>query len=160
MKKLNKTILLIVISCMLLLLATLPIAFSHCEIPCGIYNDPMRMDMLAEDITTIEKSMNEILHLSTEGEKNYNQLVRWIINKDNHADYFSEIVTQYFMAQRITPAEESDQKAYKEYINKLTLLHKMMVYSMKCKQTTDLQNVEQLKKLLTQFRAAYLGTGG
>jgi nickel superoxide dismutase len=160
MKKLNKTILLVVISCMLLLLVSLPMAFSHCEIPCGIYNDPMRMDMMAEDITTIEKSMKEIKELSAQGEKNYNQLVRWIINKDNHADYFSEIVTQYFMAQRITPAEESNPKAYKEYVHKLTLLHKMMVFAMKCKQTTDLQNVEQLKTLLAQFRAAYLGTGG
>jgi nickel superoxide dismutase len=159
MKKLNKTILLVVISCTLLLLTTLPMAFSHCEIPCGIYNDPMRMDMMAEDITTIEKSIKEIQRLSAEGEKNYNQLVRWIVNKDNHADYFSEIVTQYFMAQRITPAEESNQKAYKEYVHKLTLLHKMLVYAMKCKQTTDLENVEQLKTYLAQFRAAYLGTG-
>jgi nickel superoxide dismutase len=159
MKKLNKTILLVVISCMLLLLVSLPMAFSHCEIPCGIYNDPMRMDMMAEDITTIEKSMKEIKELSAQGEKNYNQLVRWIINKDNHADYFSEIVTQYFMTQRITPVAESDEKAYKEYINKLTLLHKMLVYAMKCKQTTDLQNVEQLRACLAQFRTAYLGTG-
>jgi nickel superoxide dismutase len=158
MKRLNKKILLAVMLCVLLLFAALPLAFSHCQIPCGIYDDPMRFNMMAEHITTIEKSMKEIQHLSTEGEKNYNQLVRWIVNKDNHADYLSEIVTQYFMAQRITPAEESDQKAYKEYINKLTLLHKMMVYAMKCKQTTDLQNVEKLRTYLDQFKTAYLGT--
>lgn len=116
--------------------------------------------MLAEHITTIEKSMKEIQALSAQGDKNYNQLVRWIVNKDNHADYFSEIVTQYFMTQRITPVEETDQKAYKEYIYKLTLLHKMLVYAMKCKQTTDLQNVEHLRTCLAQFKAAYLGTGG
>ena len=33
--------------------------FSHCEIPCGIYNDKMRIDMIKEHITTIEKSMNQ-----------------------------------------------------------------------------------------------------
>lgn len=113
--------------------------------------------MMAEHITTIEKSMKEIQHLSTEGEKNYNQLVRWIVNKENHADYFSEIVTQYFMTQRVKPVEESNQKAYKGYVHELTLLHKMMVLTMKCKQTTDLENVEQLKNLLAQFRTAYLG---
>jgi nickel superoxide dismutase len=157
MKKLK---LLAVTLCTLLLFAALPIAFSHCEIPCGIYDDPMRLNMMAEHITTIEKSIKEIQRLSAEGEKNYNQLVRWIVNKENHADYFSEIVTQYFMTQRIKPTEETDQKAYKEYINKLTLLHKMLVYAMKCKQTTDLENVEQLKTCLAQFKAAYLGTGG
>jgi nickel superoxide dismutase len=156
MKKLK---LLAVTLCTLLLFAALPIAFSHCEIPCGIYDDPMRLNMMAEHITTIEKSIKEIQRLSAEGEKNYNQLVRWIVNKENHADYFSEIVTQYFMTQRVKPVEESDQKAYKEYVQKLTLLHKMLVYAMKCKQTTDLENVEQLKNLLAQFRTAYLGAG-
>jgi nickel superoxide dismutase len=159
MKKINKKILLAMTLCILLLFAALPIGFSHCEIPCGIYDDPMRLNMLAEHITTIEKSIKEIQHLSTEGNKNYNQLVRWIVNKENHADYFNEIVTQYFMTQRVKPIEENDQKAYKEYVHKLTLLHKMMVFAMKCKQTTDLQNVEQLKTLLAQFRTAYLSPG-
>ena len=36
------------------------IAYSHCQIPCGIYNDQMRFDTIAEHITTIEKSMKLI----------------------------------------------------------------------------------------------------
>ncbi|MDY6953871.1 MAG: superoxide dismutase [Ni], partial [Thermodesulfobacteriota bacterium] len=35
-------------------------ASAHCEIPCGIYDDQMRIDMIAEHITTIEKSMKQI----------------------------------------------------------------------------------------------------
>jgi len=159
MKKSKKTALL-VMACGLSLVAISPMVFSHCEIPCGIYDDPMRLNMMAEHITTIEKSMKQIQELSAQGDKNYNQLVRWIVNKENHADYLSDIVTQYFMTQRIKPAEESDQKAYKEYVHKLILLHKMMVYSMKCKQTTDLENVEKLRTYLGQFRTAYLGTAG
>ena len=27
--------------------------FAHCEVPCGIYNDELRIAMLYEDITTI-----------------------------------------------------------------------------------------------------------
>jgi len=158
MKKAKKTALLVV-TCGLSLVAISPIVFSHCEIPCGIYDDPMRLNMLAENITTIEKSMKEIQALSAQGDKNYNQLVRWIVNKENHADYFSDIVTQYFMTQRLKPVEESDQKAYKEYVHKLTLLHKMIVYSMRCKQTTDLENVEKLRAYLSEFRTTYLGTG-
>ena len=33
----------------------------------------------------------------------------------------------------------------------------MMVTSMKCKQTTDLDNIAQLRALLAEFRTAYLG---
>ena len=84
--------------------------YSHCQIPCGIYGDDTRFTMLEEHIKTIEKSMNEINKLSVDSpESNVNQLVRWVQNKENHADAFTEIVTQYFLSQRIKPAGPSDQ---------------------------------------------------
>ncbi len=136
------------------------VVLSHCEIPCGIYGDPMRLDMMAEHITTIEKSMRQIVDLSAAGDKNYNQLVRWVVNKEQHADHFSDIITQYFMKQRIKPAPKTDVKAYEDYVHKLTLLHEMLVTSMRCKQTTDLKNVTKLRSLLAEFRTAHLGEEG
>jgi len=141
----------------MLLAGATGVVFSHCEIPCGIYDDPMRLDMMAEHITTLEKSMNQINTLSQAGTQNYNQLVRWISNKEYHADAFTEIVTQYFMAQRLKPTAKDNTPDYQEYVHKLTLLHQMMVTSMKCKQTTDLENIAQLRSLLSAFRLAYLG---
>jgi nickel superoxide dismutase len=133
------------------------LAYSHCQIPCGIYDDPARLDEIAEHITTIEKSMNEIVELSKEPTKNANQLIRWVINKEEHADEISHIVTYYFMAQRIKLPAEGDMKAQSDYVKKLTLLHEMLVYSMKAKQTTDLANVEKLRSLLKEFREVYSG---
>ena len=132
--------------------------WSHCEIPCGIYDDPIRISSMYEDIRTIEKSMRQIHKLAEEKDKNYNQLVRWIENKGDHADKLSDTVTQYFMKQRIKPAEKIDVKAYDKYVKRITLLHKLMVYSMKCKQTTDLDNVEVLRNTLTEFKREYLVT--
>lgn len=119
-------------------------AAAHCEIPCGIYDDAMRVKMIAEHITTIEKSMNEVMKLQGEKTVNYNQLVRWITNKDDHASKLQHIVTQYFMTQRIKP----DTTKYQE---KLVVLHKMLLQAMKCKQTTDLDHVNMLRSLLKQF---------
>jgi len=133
------------------------IAYSHCQIPCGIYDDETRFTMIAENITTIEKSMKLITELSKDDKPNMNQLVRWIQNKEKHADDTSHIITHYFMAQRIKPADKADTKAYDEYVNKLVLLHKMLVSSMKAKQTTDLSHVEELRALLAEFHDAYLG---
>jgi nickel superoxide dismutase len=127
---------------------------AHCQVPCGIYGDKMRFDMLSEHITTIEKSMNQINELSGDAAKNMNQLVRWVNNKDNHADEFTEIVTYYFLAQRIKVTEKNDA-AFADYQNKVTTLHQMMVYSMKCKQTTDLENVNKLKALVDEFEGMY-----
>ena len=62
-----------------LLLPTL--ASAHCEVPCGIFDDALRIEMLREHVTTIEKSMNQIQSLSAEEDPDYNQLVRWVTTK-------------------------------------------------------------------------------
>ena len=141
----------------LISLFTFSPAFSHCEIPCGIYGDETRFTMLEEDITTVEKSMKLIVELSKAGEKNYNQLVRWIDNKEKHANLIQETVSQYFMTQRIKPADETNQAEYKKYMEQLTLLHEMLIYAMKAKQTTDLANVEKLRALVSSFKTSYFG---
>ena len=157
MKRWHRGTLLATMAGLLLLAGATSVVFSHCEIPCGIYGDPTRLDMMAEHITTIEKSMKQINTLSEAGAKNSNQLIRWVVNKEDHADAFTEIVTQYFMTQRIKPAAEGSGASYKAYVQKLTLLHQMMVTSMKCKQSTDLKNIATLRSLLGEFRLAYLG---
>lgn len=122
---------------------------AHCEIPCGIYDDEMRVQMINEHIQTIEKSVTAINELEQAGLSHHsNQLVRWIMNKEDHANQLQEIVTQYFMTQRIKFDAE-------DYDKKLNILHHMLVYAMKCKQTTDLENVEALKKLVKEFSDIY-----
>ena len=122
--------------------------FSHCEIPCGIYDDEMRIEMINEHIGTIEKSMNQIIQLQKEGLQNSNQLVRWIMNKEDHANEIQEIVSQYFMTQRIKPE-------MKDYGKKLGLLHEILIYAMKSKQTTDLSHTEKMKDLVKEFQGLY-----
>ena len=140
----------------LVLLALLPrAAFCHCEIPCGIYHDELRIKMIQEHIETIEKSMKMITELSAEGDKNYNQLVRWVMNKESHADYIQEIVYQYFMTQRVKPVDSSKPSEYEKYVAKISLLHEMLVASMKAKQTTDIEHVGKLRSLLEEFKALY-----
>jgi len=135
----------------------LPNVFPHCQIPCGIYNDEMRFTMMKENIQTIEKSMKQIIELSKEPDKNANQLVRWVLNKEQHADELAQIVTYYFLTQRIKPVTEDDAAAFEDYLFKISLLHKMLVVAMKTKQTTDLNNVEELVSLLQDFHNAYFG---
>ena len=129
------------------------LAGAHCEIPCGIYGDEMRYHMLKEHVTTIEKSMNQIVELSAATPMNTNQVIRWVNNKDKHADEIQHIVTQYFMTQRVKPADTKDQA----YLKKITLLHGMLFQAMRAKQTTDLKHVEKLNALLADFHEAYFG---
>lgn len=148
----KKLVMSVVLVCLVIFTS---MVYSHCQIPCGIYGDPRRFDMIAENITTVEKSMKQITELSQKDKPNMNQIVRWVQNKEEHADDIGHIITYYFMAQRIKPVSRTDGKTYAEYVKKLTLLHEMLVYSMKAKQTTDLSNVEKLRTLLAEFQNAY-----
>lgn len=130
-------------------------AFAHCQIPCGIYDDEERIRMISENISTIEKSMKSIIELSGKKAKDYNQLVRWVNNKETHAGSIQDIVSGYFMYQRLVPVPEPDTKRYADYITQLALLHQLGVYAMKAKQGTDLSNVEKLRELLESFEKAY-----
>lgn len=149
----------VMLGILVLVIVCASMVYSHCQIPCGIYNDPARFDMIAEHTTTIEKSMKQITDLSKQKKPDMNQIVRWVQNKEKHADELSHIVTYYFMAQRIKPVSDIKSKAYEEYIRKLTLLHQMLVYTMKARQATDLSNVEKLKTLLAEFKTAYFQAG-
>lgn len=128
---------------------------AHCEIPCGIYEDSLRIELIAEHITTIEKSMNQIIILSKESDTNYNQIVRWVNNKEEHAIKIQDIVSQYFLHQRIKITDVANTVAYKKYTKQLSLLHELLVYSMKAKQTTDLEYVNKLSQSLNEFSDTY-----
>ena len=122
--------------------------WAHCEIPCGIYDDQARVQLIAEHIGTIEKSIQQIRELQKAEAVDYNQLVRWVMNKENHATEIQSIVAQYFMTQRIKP--DSDQ-----YAQKIAVLHRMLIAAMKCKQTTDLKYVAELRELLKTVDQLY-----
>lgn len=128
---------------------------AHCEVPCGIYGDSIRFALIDEHIETIEKSMKQIIELSSAEDVNYNQLVRWVNNKEEHAEKIQEIVSQYFLHQRVKIASPDDSEAYNIYTKQLVLLHKLSVYAMKAKQTTDLQYVELLHEALDEFSGMY-----
>lgn len=130
-------------------------SYAHCEIPCGIYHDELRIELLKEHIQTIEKSMKMIEELESAKNINYNQLVRWIDNKEEHANEIQEIVYQYFMNQRVKVVDPSESEKYKKYVKQITLLHEMLIFSMKAKQSTDHQYIDKLNETLEDFEESY-----
>jgi len=128
---------------------------AHCQVPCGIYDDEARFKMLAEHVTTMEKAMKEIAALSVQAPVNYNQVVRWVLNKEKHAEEFSEILSYYFLAQRIKPALAEDKESYDRYLSQLEQVHLLLVNAMKAKQGVDLALIQKLRELLGKFQNSY-----
>jgi nickel superoxide dismutase len=56
------------------------------------------------------------------------------------------------MTQRVKPGEEKTAEM-------LEVLHKMLVVAMTCKQSTDLQQTKELRRLLEAFEMLYFGHG-
>ncbi|MFP4501505.1 MAG: superoxide dismutase [Ni] [Candidatus Hydrogenedentota bacterium] len=152
----KKTIAVSVVLCALVLGLVAPqTVLAHCQIPCGIYGDQLRIEQLKEHITTIAKSMRLIEELSAaDAAANTNQIVRWVMNKEEHAGEFVEIIEYYFMQQRIKPLEEGEE-GYREYVKQVVLCHHMQVAAMKCKQSTDQQYTQQLSELVDAFAKSY-----
>ncbi|MFC1585148.1 superoxide dismutase [Ni] [Fibrobacterota bacterium] len=146
-----------VFTLLIALTATFSLLYSHCEIPCGIYDDALRINLLKEHAGTINKSITAINKLAKETPADQNQLVRWINNKEDHANKIQEIVTQYFMTQRIKVTSPKAKDGHERYMAQLGRLHEILVYAMKTKQSTDARYVEKLSNAIDAFEKAYMG---
>ncbi len=144
-----------VVACTALALLAPASLRAHCQIPCGIYGDETRFTIMEEHVQTIEKSMAQIAEATKEG--NWNQVVRWVENKEDHADELAHIVTYYFLQQRIKPADGGDNAALRKYMTELSACHQILIHAMKAKQTTDTQHVEALRRYIHDLAHSYMG---
>lgn len=125
---------------------------AHCQIPCGIYDDGLKFAELEQHIETIAKSSQSIREISGKDSlsaEDQQQLVRWTINKDEHAQWIIDETANYFLAQRIKP--DTDQ-----YADKVVLLHQIILYSMKSKQSVEDAPIDTLSEKLAAFKDLYL----
>ena len=131
------------------------LVLSHCQIPCGIYDDPARIAQLHEDTHTIEKAVNQISELTGDATaQGQNQLIRWVNNKEDHASKIISTMAEYFLAQRIKPVE-SGAEGYDEYLQKLAKHHAVIVAAMKAKQHADLEYVTKLSAAIDGIAPYY-----
>ncbi len=131
-------------------------ANAHCQIPCGIYDHHARVAMMLEDVGTIEKSVKNIIALSGKTDPaSRNQLVRWVNNKELHAQKIQDTISAYFLAQVVKPADPEDKKEYEKYLQKLADHHAVIVAAMITKQNANLEKVEELRKAVMKLESYY-----
>ena len=124
-------------------------AEGHCQIPCGIYDDAARVESMLEDVATIEKSVKQIAVLAEKTDvQSRNQLVRWVMNKEKHAQAIISIISDYFLTQRVKPTQ-------KDYVERLVKHHAVIVAAMKAKQNADMLHVEALRKSIEALSVYY-----
>ena len=99
------------------------VAHSHCQLPCGIYDDHARVHSMLEDADTIQKTVILIKDNSGKNDaQSNNQLVRSIANKESHAQSIIETISDYFLTQRVKPSQD-------DYTERLKKHHAVIVAS-------------------------------
>ncbi len=130
-------------------------ADAHCQVPCGIYDDVARINQLREDATTIAKAITQINGLTgTPDAQSLNQASRWIATKDKHASHIINVVSQYFLTQKVKPVK-AGAGGYETYLKTLADHHAVMVAAMKTKQNADPQFVDGLRRAIDGLAAHY-----
>ncbi|HEY5672889.1 MAG TPA: superoxide dismutase, Ni [Malonomonas sp.] len=123
--------------------------FAHCQIPCGIYDDAARVQLMLEDAATIEKSAKLIAELSGKSDaQSQNQLIRWVMNKEKHAQNIILTISDYFLTQRVKPEQ-------KDYLERLKNHHSVIVAAMKAKQNAAVDQASSLRESIEALSVYY-----
>lgn len=139
MKRAIRSIVILMVLGLSLGLILPPTAQAHCQIPCGIYDDHARVQSMLEDAATVEKSIKLINDLAGKADaQSQNQLIRWVMNKEDHAQKVIGTISDYFLTQRVKP----DQKDYAERLQKH---HAVILAAMQAKQNADPKFAVKLK---------------
>lgn len=123
--------------------------FSHCQVPCGIYDDNARVMAMLEDAATAKKAVTEMTKLASKNDvQSQNQRVRWVMNKEQHAQKIIATIGDYFLTQRVKTSQ-------KDYVERLKKHHAVILLAMKTKQNSDVKTVEQLEKNIKSLLPYY-----
>ena len=122
---------------------------THCQIPCGIYDDAARVKAMLEDAATVEKATKLIAELSGKTDaQSQNQIVRWVVNKEQHAQKIISTINDYFLTQRVKTSQ-------KDYTERLVKHHAVIIAGMKAKQNADGKFAQALKDSIEALRSYY-----
>jgi len=131
----------------------------HCQVPCGIFDDPATVAAVREACATIRKAMVQINELGAAmSAQNFNQMTRWVNTKEEHASKIITLISEYCLCQRVKPvgAPGSPFTEEKDYLDAVKAHHFVMVAAMKAKQTVDVAQSDALEHAVGDWCKMYL----
>jgi len=131
----------------------------HCQVPCGIFDDPKLVAEVKEQCATIRKAIIQIGELHSKADAlSFNQKVRWVNTKEEHSCKIITSISEYCLCQRVKPvgAPKSPFTTDKDYIDALKAHHAVMVCAMKAKQSVDVAAADALDHAVGDWCKMYL----
>lgn len=121
---------------------------AHCQMPCGIYHDEMVFDQVDQYIETMVKGISVLKEDKFKSIQDYNVATRWIILKEEASIEIADLITVYFLQQKIKPGEEDTTK-------KVISAHKLLFYLVQIKQLVDLRAVNDFYEEWEKFKLMF-----
>eukprot|EP00437_Effrenium_voratum_P011852 CAMPEP_0181446236 /NCGR_PEP_ID=MMETSP1110-20121109/26000_1 /TAXON_ID=174948 /ORGANISM="Symbiodinium sp., Strain CCMP421" /LENGTH=208 /DNA_ID=CAMNT_0023570307 /DNA_START=57 /DNA_END=683 /DNA_ORIENTATION=+ len=131
----------------------------HCQVPCGIFDDPKLVADVKEAVATIKKAMVQIGELSASMTPlNINQMTRWVNTKEEHAGKIISLMSEYCLCQRVKPVSDPKTPFASEadYIAALQSHHQVMLAAVKCKQNVDPALADALDGAVAEMSKMYM----
>jgi small subunit ribosomal protein S27Ae len=131
----------------------------HCQVPCGIFDDPKLVAEIKEQAATIRKAIIQINELHSKTDANsFNQKTRWVMTKEEHCGKIITSIGEYCLCQRVKPvgAPGSPFKTEKDFIDALKSHHNVLVAAMKAKQSVNLTAADGLDHAVADWGKMYL----
>ena len=123
-----------------------PVAYAHCDVPCGIY-DPHAAQVAAHTVVRMDMLLADLIKTETSADVEWrNKLVRYIAVKEQHAEIVKHEVevlwSDYFKAEN-APKELHD------------LVWNTLKLASKAKQNTDIKTAEDLLESVQKIAEAF-----
>lgn len=120
----------------------------HCQMPCGIYHDDIVYDQIDQYIETMVKAVSKIKDSKFTTPFEHNELIRWVMTKDNMSNQTAELIMTYFLQQKIKPGEKDTPK-------QLESAHKLLFRIVIIKQTVDFKAVSDFAEEWEKFKLMF-----
>jgi len=132
----------------------------HCQVPCGIFDDPKLVAELKEACATITKAIvqtNEIF-AGTMTAQSFNQATRWVNTKEEHCGKIITLIGEYCLCQRVKPvgAPGSPFTSETDFMDALKAHHAVMQCAMKAKQSADKAAADALAHAIDDVSKMYI----
>ncbi|PJD97590.1 MAG: hypothetical protein CK425_02885 [Parachlamydia sp.] len=122
--------------------------YSHCQMPCGVYHDNMVYDQIDQYVETMVKGMTVLSDNKFTSLHDKNEFVRWIITKENESNKTAELITTYFLQQKIKPDEE-------DTVKKVVMAHRLLFDIVGIKQNIDIKMVKNFQEVWDKFKLLF-----
>jgi ubiquitin-small subunit ribosomal protein S27Ae len=126
----------------------------HCQVPYGIFDDPVTVGELKRHSAVIRKAMikSKALH-PVGGLKKLNKLTRWLNTKEDHCSKIIKAIGEFCLCHRVKKnVFDSDD----DYMEALKAHHCVLEAATKAKETVDIKACDALDHALGDMCKMYM----